>query len=126
MNTSILVKCAALVGLAACASAPAPAHAAGGWQLNPRLCPDLVEDRIDRRVTYSRRDLREDIRDARRVNCPASAWTYVAAPGVAVSAAPRVYTGPRTVYVGRAGYYQYPRRGFYRRGAPVRINVVVR
>ncbi|MEO0883263.1 MAG: hypothetical protein AAFY34_11080 [Pseudomonadota bacterium] len=128
MNVSLPLKAAALAGLTACATPPAPAYAApvSGWHLNPRLCPDLVEDRLDRRVTLSRRDLREDVRDARRVNCPASAWTYVAAPGVAVAAVPAVYTGPRAVYVGRAGYYQYPVRRGVRVAAPVRINVVVR
>lgn len=128
MKLSLAIKAVALAGLTACASQTAPAHAAPvyGWQFNPRLCPDLVEDRLDRRVTLSRRDLREDIRDSRRVNCPASAWTYVAAPGVAVSAIPTAYTGPRVVYVGRAGYYQYPKRRVFRRASPVRINVVVR
>ncbi|MEM7660837.1 MAG: hypothetical protein AAF292_01205 [Pseudomonadota bacterium] len=128
MNISLPLKAAALAGLTACATPAAPAYAAPayGWQFNPRLCPDLVEDRLDQRVTYSRRDLREDIRDSRRVNCPASAWTYVAAPGVAVAAVPAVYTGPRVVYVGRAGYYQYPVRRGVRVRNPVRINVVVR
>ncbi|MEM9668142.1 MAG: hypothetical protein AAF950_04380 [Pseudomonadota bacterium] len=128
MKMSLPIKTAALAGLTACATLAAPAHAAPayGWQFNPRLCPDLVEDRLDQRVTLSRRDLREDVRDARRLNCPASAWTYVAAPGVAVATIPTVYTGPRAVYVGRAGYYQYPSRRFFRRGSPVRINIVVR
>ncbi|MEO1475513.1 MAG: hypothetical protein AAFS13_03950 [Pseudomonadota bacterium] len=125
MQISMPIKAVALAGLTACATAAEPAHAAG-WHFNPRLCPDLVEDRLDQRVTLSRRDLREDVRDARRVNCPASAWTYVAAPGVAVATVPPVYSGPRVVYVGRAGYYQYPNRRVFRRGAPVRINVVVR
>lgn len=45
---------------------------AGEWKFNPRACPDLVEDRLDRiedrrdaRVNYGRRDRREDRYDRR-------------------------------------------------------------
>lgn len=83
------------------ASAPA---AAGEWRLNPAKCPDLVEDRIDRSVTRSRADLREDRRDARSVVCPARAWEYH--PSVwervrRVRPAPPAYT----VYVAAPGRY---------------------
>jgi len=66
----------ALAG-AACASAPAQA---GEWRLIAPRCPDLVEDRRDRRIVWSRADIREDRRDARRVVCPASAFVYVPGP----------------------------------------------
>ena len=122
MTASFLIKCVSLAGLAACASA-APSAAAGEWQLNPRLCPDLVEDRIDRRTTLSARDVREDIRDAKRVNCPASAWVYVPSPGYRAAVAP-VYTGPTVIYAGRAGYYQYPVVRGRRARRPARINFV--
>ncbi|MEM0930272.1 MAG: hypothetical protein AAGI89_13375 [Pseudomonadota bacterium] len=94
------------------------AHAAG-WRLNPALCPDLREDIRDSRVTWSRRDLREDRRDRAVTNCPASAWTYVAPAGVRVGAVPLrpVYTG---VYVNPRGYsYRY------RAVRPARINIRV-
>jgi len=102
---------------AACAH-PAPAYAAGGWHLVAARCPDLVEDRFDRRVTWSRADLREDRRDARRVRCPASAyiWTgparYAArypAPADAV-----VYVGPNYTYAVRD-----------RRGRDLNVRIVV-
>lgn len=68
----------------------APAFA-GEWKLNPRACPDLVEDRRDRvedrrdaRVTVGRRDRVEDRRDRaenRRDEavtiCPTRAFYYV-------------------------------------------------
>ncbi len=68
----------------------APAFA-GEWKLNPRACPDLVEDRYDRiedrrdtRFTTGRRDRIEDRRDRaenRRDEavtiCPARAFYYV-------------------------------------------------
>ncbi|MEM9496020.1 MAG: hypothetical protein AAGA09_08450 [Pseudomonadota bacterium] len=67
---------------------------AGEWKLDRRACPDLVEDRLDRRedrrdrrVTWSRRDAREDRRDARENRrdeaftiCPVSAFYYAPSP----------------------------------------------
>mgnify|MGYP003679745046 CR=1 FL=1 len=67
----------------------APAFA-GEWKLNPRACPDLVEDRYDRRedrrdsrVDYGRRDRvedrydrRENRRDRAVTICPARAFYY--------------------------------------------------
>jgi len=89
---------AAMIGslsLTACANANAQAvhtkHAAHGqWVLNPNKCPDLVEDRRQRRamrrdeaVDHSRRDVAEDWKErknARRdeavTNCPTSAWEW--------------------------------------------------
>ncbi len=67
----------------------APAFA-GEWKLNPRACPDLVEDRYDRiedrrdaRRDYGRRDRREDRADRRENRrdravtvCPLRAFYY--------------------------------------------------
>ena len=67
----------------------APAFA-GEWKFNPRACPDLVEDRYDRRedrrdarVNYGRRDRvedrfdrRENRRDEAITICPARAFYY--------------------------------------------------
>jgi hypothetical protein len=63
---------------------------AGEWKLNPRACPDLMEDRYDRRedrrdarVDYGRGDRREDRADRRENRrdsavtiCPARAFYY--------------------------------------------------
>lgn len=68
---------------------------AGEWRLDPRRCPDLVEDRYDRaenrrdeRYDYSRRDVREDRADRREDRrdrsvtvCPRSAFYYQADRG---------------------------------------------
>lgn len=62
----------------------------GAWVLNPRKCPDLIEDRIDRRESIiderfdrNRRDVLEDIRDRRESRrdravtiCPRRAFTW--------------------------------------------------
>ncbi len=67
------------------------ASSQAGWVLNPRLCPDLtedrvdrIEDRVDRRHYNGPRDIREDRRDRREnrrdrgvTQCPARAFTYV-------------------------------------------------
>jgi len=42
------------------------------WQ-----CPDLREDRRDRRVNTGWRDRREDRRDRRVLSCPPRAWSFV-------------------------------------------------
>ena len=111
--------------LAAAGFTLAGAASAGTWQLDPRACPDLVEDRLDRRVTTGRADLREDIRDMRQVNCPASAWRYVPSRGEVVQAR-RVYAGSRVVYVGRKGYYQFKTVPKRRYRQPALINIVIR
>ncbi len=72
----LLLSACALAG-AACAT---PAAQAGEWRLVASRCPDLVEDRRDRRVAWSRADLREDARDVRVTRCPASAFVYVPGP----------------------------------------------
>ena len=113
--------------LAAAGMTMAGAASAGTWQLNANKCPDLIEDRSERRVTTSRADLREDIRDARVVNCPASAWYYVPSKYERRQTVKRYYTGPRTVYVGRKGYYQVPAKRYAKNERPkARISVVIR
>ncbi len=112
--------------LGALTLAAAGTASAGEWRLDPARCPDLREDRIDQRVDYGRADRREDIRDMREVNCPASAWTYVPSRGERV---PRkmVYTGPQKIFIGHHGYYHHP---VARKGKPqpdiALINIVIR
>lgn len=86
-----LATAAAFAGLAATAlpsQAEAQRHSHGhssrSWSgpeghfiVYRRSCPDLIEDRIDRRVNYGRRDRREDRRDRRVLDCPDNAWEYV-------------------------------------------------
>ena len=135
MTNRLLPKIAIL---AAAGVTMAGAASAGTWQLNANKCPDLIEDRIDRRVTTSRADLREDIRDERVINCPASAWYYVPSAGERRVKSARYYTGPRTVYVNRKGQYRVSathkgqsrvsdnRRAKARTVRPIRVNVVIR
>ena len=91
LKSAIVSLCAA--ALIGCASNTAEAYThpgATGWVLNPNLCPDLIEDRQERRaarrderVVTSRRDLREDRRQRRQMArdeavtvCPAKAWRW--------------------------------------------------
>ena len=67
------------------------AASAGTWHVNAAKCPDLREDRWDRREDHGRADRREDRRDERVVNCPKRAWYYVRDRGE------------------RRGYYSHPR-----------------
>jgi len=99
MKTGLLILAlASPIGLMACstANAASPHYVAahvkpqGNWVLNPRKCPDLVEDYRDRRESRrdesfdrNRRDVIEDIRDRRESRrdeavtvCPASAWDW--------------------------------------------------
>jgi hypothetical protein len=123
MKTSFALKAASLsllaIGLAGAASA-------GEWQLDPRRCPDLVEDRLDQRITTSRADAREDLRDMRQVSCPVSAWTYIPAKGEKFVDGLRVYTGPSKVYASRGGYYQFVSPHTGHANKPALIKVVVR
>lgn len=90
MKTLLATTLVAL-SLTACASANAHTPARKGhWVLNLNKCPDLVEDRRDRRESrrdeaYDRgpRDVIEDWvdrkesrRDEAVTNCPASAWEW--------------------------------------------------
>lgn len=102
----------ALVAIAAMTLTPLAASA-GTWRLDPSRCPDLREDRYDRRHNDGWRDRREDRRDERVVRCPARAWYYVPdryertrydrdyRPGYA----------PRDVYINRHGRPYYVDRG---------------
>jgi len=97
MKTTLLCIAVAMpLGLAACSTANAHPHyavphsAKGQWVLNPRKCPDLVEDWRDRQESrrdeaYDRgpRDVAEDWRDRKESRrdeavtvCPASAWEW--------------------------------------------------
>ena len=49
----------------------------GKWVLNPAACNDIREDVYDARRTESRGDRREDRRDQRVADCPASAYKFV-------------------------------------------------
>lgn len=122
---SIAALSAAVI-VAGCATAPAAD--AAGWRLDAARCPDLVEDRLDRRESrrderydFSRADVREDRRDRResrrdeRVTvCPASAW---------------VWDGPKRYRTARPGithiYYDRRARHYYRYG-PDRVRVTLR
>lgn len=96
-------KSLTLAGLAFAAAACAtPEAQAGEWRLVASRCPDLVEDRRDRRVVWSRADLREDARDVRRTVCPASAFVY--APS-ARHAPPPAWRHDAVVYFARDGRY---------------------
>ncbi|MEO1135739.1 MAG: hypothetical protein AAFW68_03885 [Pseudomonadota bacterium] len=114
---------------AGCVSAASPAYA-GNWRFEPSRCPDLVEDRRDRRESRrderydrgpldraeDRADRRESRRDERVTICPASAW---------------VWDGPRAGRVARpaavAVYYDARARHYYRYGPKhTRVRVVIR
>ncbi len=122
LDTMTALKTAGLAGFAAIAAAcvSEPAHAGGYWTLNPARCPDLVEDRIDRRITWSRADLREDRRDLRRVRCPARAYSYV--PGPRERAARRAWRYDAVVLVAPGGAYAVRDT----RGREIDVRIVLR
>jgi len=127
------------LGLTACSTASAHPHYAaapsakgsskGQWVLNPRKCPDLVEDWRDRQESrrdeaYDRgpRDVAEDWRDRRESRrdeavtvCPASAWEW---HGPAYK---RHYHAPRPVKVNV--YYSPKRKRHYHRYRGKRVTV---
>lgn len=90
---TFMTKLAAAAGLAALTLTALPAVAEaqrygghhhdrwsgpeGHFIVYARACPDLREDRRDRRVNNGWRDRREDRRDARVIDCPPRAWEYV-------------------------------------------------
>jgi len=113
---------------AGCVSAGQPAYA-GEWRLDPRRCPDLVEDYRDRRESRrderydhgpldrieDRIDRRESRRDERVTVCPRSAWVWHG----------RGYRAARPAAA--AVYYDGRARHYYRRGPNrARVTVVVR
>jgi len=79
----------------------------GKWVLDPRRCRDIREDIRDARKTTSRRDRREDRRDQRVAACPASAYDFI----------PDAGQGPK--YPVRVGRGRVPRKF---RGRPMFIN----
>lgn len=89
-----------------------PATVSGTWVLNPRACPDLREDVRDARRTTSYADLREDRRDQRIVDCPVSAWSFVATPGAAPSQPIRIGRDGVARFVDRGEYDRYRRDRF--------------
>ena len=118
-KTSLAALILVLFG-AGCVSA-GPAYA-GGWRFHPERCPDLVEDRADRRESRrderydrgpldrleDRADRRESRRDERVTVCPKSAWVYHGKPKYrsARPAAITIYYDPYKKY-----YYRYgPKR----------------
>ena len=88
---NLITKLAAAASFAALSLAALPSaaeaqqHRGGhGWhgpeghfRVYIRSCPDLREDRRDRRIYEGRRDIREDRRDRRVIECPRRAWEYV-------------------------------------------------
>ena len=97
MAPSLILKAACLGALALGAGTTA---SAGDWRLNPKLCPDIVKERLDERVSSARPDQPDDIDHMRQVNCPASAWTYTPSKDEKFKDGPRIYTGSSIVYVG--------------------------
>lgn len=120
-NLGSTAAAAAIVTLAGCVSAPGSnaGQGAGTWRLDPARCPDLVEDRRDRRESRrderydhgrldrleDRLDRRESRRDERVTICPKSAW---------------VWDGPRRYRAARPAavtiYYDTRSRHYYRYG----------
>jgi len=79
----------------------------GKWVLDPRRCKDIREDIRDARKTTSRRDRREDVQDQRVAQCSASAYDFV----------PDAGQGPK--YPVRVSRGKVPRKY---RGKPLFIN----
>ena len=121
----ILLTLTACMSLSACASTQARAqppsqHIVGHWRLNPNKCPDLIEDRRQRRAMRrdeaydrGRRDVIEDWierKEARRdeavTRCPPSAWEWHG-PRYKVK-----YHAPRPVSV---NIYYHPKKHVYYR-----------
>ncbi|KDA03171.1 hypothetical protein [Hyphomonas oceanitis] len=124
MAPSLILKAACLGALALGAGATA---SAGDWRLDPKLCPDIVKDRLDERVSSARPGKADDINHMRQVSCPASAWTYTPAKDEKFKDGPRIYTGSSIVYVGFGGYYQIPpAQAGNTHAQPARVKIVSR
>jgi len=124
----VLLTLAACMSLSACASTPAFAKSPNGhWQLNPNKCPDLVEDKRQRRAMRrdeahdkGPRDVIEDWverKNARKdqavTRCPASAWEW-RGPRYRVK-----YHAPRPVSVNV--YFHTKKRTYYRKNGNRRV-----
>ena len=91
----------------------------GYFTVRRGMCPDLIEDRRDRRVNRGRADRREDRRDRRVLNCPARAWEYVPSRREARQGRYGDRLRPNTAYLDRrtGTYYAETRFG----AVPVQI-----
>ncbi|MBI1361473.1 MAG: hypothetical protein GC155_14440 [Alphaproteobacteria bacterium] len=101
-QTLRLAVLAAGIGLFGTAAA-----SAGEWRVNPARCPEV-------RVEHWNHHRYEHV-DHRDIRCPASAWTYVYAPGERHMK--RLPPRPKTVVVYRNG------RHFYRDSKGIEINL---
>lgn len=91
----------------------------GYFVIYARACPDIREDRRDRRYNEGRRDRREDRRDRRVHNCPDRAWDYVPSRREARAGRTGERLRPNQAYRVRGGqYYTDTRWG------PVPVQVV--
>ncbi len=93
MISSKTLLAAALVSLCPLLISGQPSQA--GWVLQPSLCPDLIEDRLDRREDRidrrhryggpdrreDRRDRRENRRDEAVTHCPPAAFVHIPGTG---------------------------------------------
>ena len=91
----------------------------GYFTVRRGMCPDLIEDRRDRRVNNGRADRREDRRDRQVLNCPARAWEYVPSRREARQGRYGDRLRPNTAYLDRrtGTYYAETRFG----AVPVQI-----
>jgi hypothetical protein len=135
---TIILTLSACLAIGACASANAsPSHKAvkyaangqGQWKLNPRKCPDLMEDRRQRRAmrrdkahTRGPLDLIEDWtesanarRDEAVTNCPARAWKWVG---------PRYRPGHHAPRPTSGRIYYHPKKRIYYRHQGTRRIVI--
>jgi len=133
---TIIITIGACIAVGACASAHAnpphktvqyAANGQGHWKLNPNKCPDLVEDRRQRRAmrrdrahTHGLLDVIEDWteqanarRDEAVTNCPARAWEWVGPRYRPKHHAPRPASGRI--------YYHPTKRTYYRHSGNRRI-----
>jgi len=92
----------------------------GYFTVRRGMCPDLIEDRRDRRVNRGRADRREDRRDRRVLNCPARAWEYVPSRREARQGRYGDRLRPNTAYLDRrtGTYYAETRFG------PVPVQII--
>lgn len=85
----------------------------GHFVVYANACPDLREDRRDRRYDTGWRDRREDRRDRRVIDCPDRAWDYVPSRREARDGRTGDRLRPDRAYLDRrtGGYYAETRWG---------------
>ncbi len=129
---AVLLSVVTATALTACTSASATPPAKGYWAFVPSRCPDLVEDRRDRRESIRDEafdrgpvdvyedyiDRKESRRDEAVTVCPASAWVwkggvYKAKYHPARPAAAKVY-------------YNHKKRTYFRYGTGKKHVVVIK